>query len=552
MDNALFGSDLWEATLDKFTLASGLTVALFGADLQTVLESKPLTPLAALFREHGIEPGLFAECARRCLAQSNDRTAIAVAEAHGLMVVGTSLVLEGAIVGAAVAGYALGDFPSVDMVRHWAVATGLPFDRLWNVVRRKAPLPQRRLMLHGELLQVLGDALLRENLRARQYQEMVLELRAAAAAKDEFLAVLSHELRTPLTPILNWANVLKTNPSPDHVRAAAEAIKRNVYRESRIVEDLLDITRIAHGSVDLTLGTHPLAALVRAALDTSTADPERKAIRLEFIDAAEPLYVVGDADRLQQVFGNILSNAVKFTPEGGSVLVVLRRETDHAVVQIADTGKGITADFLPFVFDMFRQQEGGTRRAHGGLGIGLALVKRLVELHKGTVTVVSSGAERGTEVTVRLPLSDAAAASAGAMPNAAAPPVSPLGELSILVVEDAEDSRESLRDMLELLGANVFVAADGREALDVIRRTTPDLVLCDLRMPRMDGYDFIHALHERPGGVHPPVVAVSGLVSDTDQQRTREAGFEGHVKKPFDETTIVAAVRAALSHRDPR
>ena len=262
--------------------------------------------------------------------------------------------------------------------------------------------------------------------------------------------------------------------------------------------------------------------------------------------------MVGDADRLQQVFGNILSNAIKFTPEGGSVLVALRRETDHAVIQIADTGKGITADFLPFVFEMFRQQEGGTCRAHGGLGIGLALVKRLVELHKGTVTVVSPGTERGTEVTVRLPLSDEAAASAGAMPDASAPPVSPLGELSILVVEDAEDSRESLRDLLEVLGANVSVAADGREALDVIRRTTPDLVLCDLRMPRMDGYDFIHALHQRPGAVHPPVVAVSGLVSDTDQQRTREAGFEGHVKKPFDETTIVAAVRAALSHRDPR
>jgi hypothetical protein len=542
VDDGLFGSELWKQALDKYAEVTGLSVELFGVEGQTVLGPVHPTPLVALFRDYGFEPGLFAECARRCLSQTNPRPAVAAAESHGLTVVGTSLVLEGAIVGAAVAGYALAGFSQVAAVQRWAKSSGLPFDRLWDIARRQPPVPERRLMLHGELLQVLGDALLRENYRTR-----LLQLQAIAAAKDEFLAMLSHELRTPLAPILGWASILKKNESPEKVRRAAEAIERNVRLQSRMVDDLLDMNRIAQGKMGLDLEILELPALVRAALETSAPDIEKKKIRVDFADAGEPLFVEADAGRLQQVFGNILSNAVKFTPAGGSIRVTLSREADSARVVVADTGAGIAPEFLPFVFDIFRQQEQGTRRGPEGLGIGLALVKRLTEAHKGTVSVTSAGAGRGTEVTVRLPLAESPDLDEAASAQADAGTL-PLAGLSILVVEDSDDTRESLRALLQHLGAEVSVACDGREALDMMKRgAKPDVVLCDLLMPRMDGFEFVRELEDRP--VHPPVIAVSGVASEASRLRTREAGFDGHIKKPFDEAAIVQAVEAVIGSR---
>ena len=220
-------SDLWKPALDKYAESTGLTVQLFAlGEEKGVLAAEP-TLLFALFRECGFEPRLFSECARRCLEQTDGRPAVIAAEYHGLTVVGTSLALEGEVVGAAVAGYALTQFFQVAGVQRRAKSAGVPFDRLWNVTRRQSPLPERRLVFHGELLQVLGDALLRENHRTRQYEDAVIDPRAAAAAKDEFLAVLSHELRTPLAAILNWSNVLKSGDA-ENLSEATDAIERNV------------------------------------------------------------------------------------------------------------------------------------------------------------------------------------------------------------------------------------------------------------------------------------------------------------------------------------
>lgn len=548
MKDDLLSSDLWKPALEKYAEATGLTVQLYGVDGRVLLGPFHPTPVFELFREYGSEPGLFAECARRCVSQTDARPAVVVAESHGLTVVGTSLVLEGTIVGAAVAGYAFVGFGQVHTVQRWAKATGMPFDRLWHIARRQPPVPERRLILHGELLQVLGDALLRENYRTRQYEEMVVQLQAAAAAKDEFLAVLSHELRTPLSPIMGWANILKTNDSTD-VRRAAQIIERNVLLQSRMIEDLLDMNMIAHGTVRLDLKNHELSTLIRAAVETSARDIEKKGFRLESVEAGERLFVEGDAGRLQQVFRNILSNAVKFTPAGGSIRVSVRREAGSARIVVADTGIGIAPEFLPHVFEIFRQQEQGTRREHEGLGIGLALVKQLIELHKGTVSVASAGAGRGTEVAVELPLATETPDVDDAAPAGAEISTSALAGLSILVVEDSADTRETVRVLLEHFGAEVSVARDGREALDMIQDAGPDLVLCDLRMPRMDGFEFMRELHRGPTPAHPPVVAMSGLASDADRRRTREAGFEGHITKPFDEAALVAAVGAALNPR---
>ena len=546
----VFDSSSWQPALDRYAQAAGLSVELFDADRRLVLNSAHATPLLALFREYGFEPGLFADCARRCLIQTKDRPAVVVTESHGLTVVGTSLLLEGKVVGAAVAGYALDRFTQVPAAQRWAESAGVPFDKLWNIARTLTPLPEARLMLHGELLQVLGDALLRANYRTWQFEEAADQLEAASAAKDEFMAVLSHELRTPLAPIVGWANVLKQSQNLDEVHRAAEVIERNAMAQSRMIEDLLDVSRIEHGKVKLDVERVELGALLRTVVETSAYDAATKAIRMECFDDGESLFVDGDFGRLQQIFRNILSNATKFTPGGGTIHVVQKREADHALVQILDTGVGIESAFLPYVFDIFRQQEQGTRREHQGLGIGLALVKKLTELHQGAVEISSDGRGRGTQVAVRLPLSlthsepDRTQAPAVAESSA-----SILVGLCVLVVEDTADARESLRVLLELAGAEVSVARDGREALEVMRQAPPDIVLCDLRMPRMDGFEFMRALLRDPDTAHPPVIAISGLVSERDRQHTREAGFEAHLKKPVEMDAIINAVSAALTHR---
>jgi signal transduction histidine kinase/ActR/RegA family two-component response regulator len=549
-DTALFNGAALRPALEKYGAVTHLTVALFGVDERVVCGPAPSTPLFALFDEYGYAPGILAECAHKCLQQAGTRPPVIVAQSYGLAVVGTSLLLEEKIVGAAVAGYALVDFTQPSAIERLARQAGVPFRRLWDVARQQQPVPERRLILHGELLQVLGDTILLENHRTRQYEATAMRLKKEMTAKDEFLAVVSHELRTPLTPILGWVRILKqAGYSPDNRKKAADSIERNALLQIKLVDDLLDLNRIIRNDVPLDIGVHDLSDVLRSVLDTLADMAASQKIDVEFSDPSEPLTVEGDAGRLQQIFTNVLSNALKFTPTSGRVRVIVERQTDTAVVRIIDSGEGIAPTFLPHVFDMFRQQEDGTRRRHAGLGIGLGVVKRLVELHRGHVEIASDGVGRGTEVTIRLPLihevahadSEASARDQGES--------RPFGDLTILLIEDTEDSLEATQVMLEVLGAEVLVARDGLEALDVMAMHRPDLVLCDLRMPRMDGFEFLRELCRIQGPDHAPVVAVSGLVSKGDHERTEAAGFKGHLNKPFDDTALVSAVRATLDHR---
>ncbi|MDQ3070458.1 MAG: HAMP domain-containing histidine kinase [Acidobacteriota bacterium] len=404
-DAPRFGTDAWTRALATYGAVTQLTVTVYGADEQLLVGPLPSTPLFQLFADHGYAPNLI-DCARECLAQEGEwRPVVFGTPASGLATVGTSLQLDGVTVGAAVASYALVDFCQSSVIHALAKETGVAFRELWSIARQQQPIPRRRLVMYGELLQVLGDTLLRESHRARQSEESAARLEQELAAKDEFLVVLSHELRTPLTPILGWARILKTaGDDPAKRLRAAESIERNAGLQLALVSDLFDLNQAVREKMRLNLAPQDLGKIVCGAIETLASTAAGKRIDLKFDLGEGAALVEGDPVRLHQVFANVLSNALKFTPEDGRVLVTLEATPASVSVRVADNGEGIDATFLPQVFDVFRQQEPSGAKRHSGLGIGLTLVKRIVELHGGSVEVASEGRGLGTQVTIELPL----------------------------------------------------------------------------------------------------------------------------------------------------
>jgi signal transduction histidine kinase/ActR/RegA family two-component response regulator len=373
------------------------------------------------------------------------------------------------------------------------------------------------------------------------------DLRRASQAREEFLAILSHELRTPLTPILTWAQIIRQDADRSRVQQASEVIERNVRLQMALVEDLLDLMRLREGSLVLESRPEDLRSIVRGALDALAEAAAERGVSLEWRPLSLALPVEADASRLLQALRQLLGNAVKFGRSGGHVRVAITREGEAAVVRIQDDGAGIAPEFTPFIFEPFRQQEQGARREHGGLGVGLALARGLVELHGGTIDVRSEGLGRGTEVTVSLPVWQSIARPRGEGQPGGDRSVARLDGLAILVVEDSVDTAEATRLLLQDLGARVVVAKNGLEALDVLAGDEPDAVVCDLRMPGLDGFEFLRRLRADRRLGRLPVVALSGFASAGDFQRTREAGFDGHVGKPFDATALAAALQGALT-----
>ncbi|MGH9901116.1 MAG: hybrid sensor histidine kinase/response regulator, partial [Pyrinomonadaceae bacterium] len=428
-----------------------------------------------------------------------------------------------------------------------------------------------RFSPEGAFLGYVGSVIdITERRQAEAEREAVLDreqsLREQAEAanrlKDEFLATVSHEIRTPLTAILGWANILRTNSFDDATAARAlETIERNARAQTQIIDDLLEVSRIITGK--LRINVHPvgLAPVVEAAVDVVRPAAAAKGIRIETrLDPATGV-VAGDPDRLQQAVWNLLSNAVKFTPSGGRVEVRLERSGDHIETTVADTGEGISPEFLPYVFDRFRQADSTTTRAHGGLGLGLAIVRHLVEAHGGTVHVASGGKGRGATFTIRLPLAAALAVSShwdgterrarqtGEAARASGSPEQ-LGGLRVLVVDDEPDTLELLSTALARHGAEVTTADSAAVALAVLERSRHDVMLSDIGMPDEDGYALIRKVRALPAerGGRTPAAALTAYAREEDRARALSAGFQAHLPKPVGPAELVSMV-ASLAGR---
>lgn len=396
--------------------------------------------------------------------------------------------------------------------------------------------------------------------RNRAEKERTLLLAAAQAAraeadsanivKDEFLATLSHELRTPLTSILGWSQLL-TNGRLDKQQTdrAIETIARNARAQGRLIDELLDISRIVAAKLCIDLRAVKLAPLIQAVVDDVRPAADAKSINLEAGLNADMGSILGDPDRLQQIVWNLLTNAIKFTPAGGDVRVCLERNDSHVLITVNDNGQGIATELLPHVFERFRQADSSNTRSNGGLGLGLSIVRQLVELHQGTVTVESSGENAGTTFSVMLPLPGPHEIPKTEKTehrnerNSPATAQHSLSDLCVLVVDDEHDTRELVAEVLTRCEAEVVSVGSAAEALNQMRRRRFDLLISDIGMPQMNGYELISRIRHLPEehGGRTPAVALTAYAGTGDRKRALDAGYQMHIPKPFVAAELISA-----------
>ena len=415
-------------------------------------------------------------------------------------------------------------------------------DELSTALRDAAAILERRLRERDDAQREVDrhrTTMLEREQAARQAAE------ALSRAKDEFVATVSHELRTPLNAIFGWVALLKSGSlDPERQAHAITVIDRNTRAQAQLIEDLLDMSRVIRGDVRLDMRPVEVGAILEVAVESLRPTADARRIEIHLHEHPEPAIVSGDHGRLQQVLWNLLANALKFTPSGGRVDVRLGFAGEAAQVTITDTGEGIAPEFLPHVFDRFRQETADVTRAHSGLGIGLSLVRYLTELHGGTVTAESEGKGRGATFTIRLPLLGARASQVSAIvpPPLPAPGERVLEGLHILAVDDEVDARDLLATALRQAGARVTPAASLSEALGALLTDGVDLVVSDIGMPNGSGYDLVRAMRERPQSAAMPAIAITAYNRPQDRERALAEGFDAHVGKPFEPRALVGLI----------
>ncbi|HKS09426.1 MAG TPA: response regulator [Pyrinomonadaceae bacterium] len=367
--------------------------------------------------------------------------------------------------------------------------------------------------------------------RTSELTELNIELAEANRAKDVFLATLSHELRTPLTPVVGWIKLLRSgNLDNKSIAQALDAIERNAWLQARLIDDLLDTSRIATGKLQFEPRPTDLNVTVKAALDTVLAMAASRNIELSVKLSPLTLVVMGEPVRLQQIAWNLVSNAIKFTDPGGKVTVTTETEGREARLTVTDCGVGIAPDFLPHVFDRFRQADGSTSRRHGGLGLGLAIADALAKMHGGRLRAQSDGVGKGSSFAFNIRL----VAGESLAPEKAESKPRSLKDLSVLIVEDSEDTLKLLSTMFSQEGARVVQASSATEALDAASSNPPDIVISDIGMPDVDGYEFLQQLKQIPGMDGVPAIAISGYASDEDRRKAMSVGYLALMPKPIN------------------
>jgi signal transduction histidine kinase/CheY-like chemotaxis protein len=531
------------------------------------------TGMAAMRMEPGIvyDPWLFALSVVIAIAASGLALWIAFRLRRNvphvwLPRVGAAVVMGAAIVGMHYTGMAAASFPldSVCM----AARGGVDHDGLATLV-----VIATIGVLGIALLASLFDARLEANARVLRISEATAAERASlltreraardeaerlSALKDEFLATLSHELRTPLNAILGWSSMLQRGgKDPETLKRGLDTIERNARAQGQLIDDLLDMSRIISGNLRLDVQLLEPDKVIEAAL--GTVHPAAVAKRIDLrVDVARGLGVVlGDPGRLQQVMWNLLSNAVKFTPAGGMVQVMLGRDEQDVVIRVADSGIGIAPDFLPYVFDRFRQQDASITRKHGGLGLGLSIARQLVELHGGTIGVSSAGNHAGTTFTVRLPLAEPQVRTPQPEPviaGQAAGQSAGEGELAgvkVLLVDDADDTLDVLQQILQHSGATTMAASNAGTALALLEREQPDVIVSDIGMPDIDGFELMRRIRRRAAGAGGaiPAIALTAFTRQDDRGKAIQAGFDDYLAKPVEPGSLVARIAQAVAQR---
>lgn len=398
-----------------------------------------------------------------------------------------------------------------------------------GVEHRKLMLAEQKARADLEQLNLDLEQRIAE--RTAELTRLNVELAEANRAKDVFLATLSHELRTPLTPVVGWIKLLRSgNLDANSVSQALDAIERNAWLQARLIDDLLDTSRIATGKLQFEPRPTDLNVIVKAALETVRSLAASRNIDLSIHLSPATLVVMGEPVRLQQIAWNLLSNAIKFTEPGGKVTVITENDASEACLTVEDTGVGIPEDFLPHVFDRFRQADGSTSRRHGGLGLGLAIAEALAKMHGGHLEAKSDGVGQGSSFTFRIGLVGVASVA----PEKTEQRMRSFKGLDVLVVEDSEDTLELLSAIFQTEGANVISAASAAEALSSAKDRRPDVIISDIGMPDVDGYEFLRQLKKLPGLDGVPAIAVSGYASDDDRQRALSVGYLTLIPKPVD------------------
>lgn len=431
---------------------------------------------------------------------------------------------------------------------------------LWPLIPKALAMPSPA-MLEAKV-EERTEALAKANLEREKALEAEKILRSEAERinklKDEFLATLSHELRTPLNAILGWSQILKGKvPDEDH-KLGLEIIERNARSQTRLVEDLLDVSRIITGKLKIDVQKVDLTEVIDSAAATVQPAADAKDIRLQKIIDPDAGLVSGDPARLQQIIWNLLNNAVKFTPKGGRVQIFLERKNSQVEIIISDSGIGVTPEFLPYLFERFTQSDSSTTRIYGGLGLGLAIVRHLVELHGGSVKATSSGVDEGSVFTVTLPVQ---AGSVSHQEERSLPAETfseekedeliRLDNVIVLAIDDEPDALSLIETILSMVGAHVFTALSAADAFQILKNNKPDIILCDLGMPVEDGYTFLRKVRKfsiAEGG-EVPAIAITAFARSEDRTKSMRAGFQLHISKPFEASELLVAVSALTSKK---